>query len=266
LLVVAIVVLGGSVEAEAPHLAVDLGITEYEAKLALRSGSPAVVLRTHDRARALDLLSRLRGRGHEVVACDQTAMVPSSAMTSLRRFAIEPDGLVATDVPGSHLPWGDILALLRATHRVRIETHTEQVEKKFRPAAAIATGGVILTKTVTRDVVKTSDDRIPVLYLFRRSGERPWLLHATGTHYTTLGPLLKPTQMDNFQTTVRLLRERATSASYDERLLQVRSVSERATRSDAVAHEPAPLAEGIDVLAHILALWYVHQGPSAYRG
>jgi hypothetical protein len=193
-------------------------------------------------------------------------MVPSSAMTSLRRFALAADGLVATDVPGSHLPWGDILALIRATHRVRIETHSETVEKKFRPAAAIATGGVILTKTVTRDVVTTSDDRIPVLYLFRRSGERPWLLQATGTHYTTLGPLLKPTQMDNFQTTVRLLREHATSASYDERLLAVRALPERVTRTNAVANEPAPAAEGIDVLAHVLALWYVQRGPSAYRG
>jgi hypothetical protein len=265
-LVVAIVVLAGSVDAEAPRLATELGMTEYETKLALRSGPPAVVLRTPDRQRALDLLSRLRARGHEAVACDQAAIFPSSAMISMRRFALEPDAVVATDVPGSRLPFDDILALLRATHRLRVESHAETVERKFRPAAAIVTGGVVLTKTVTRDVVSTTDERIPVVYLFRRSNERPWLLQATGTHYTTLGSLLRPTQMDNFLTTVRLLRERATSAAFDERLLAVRSLPERITRADAVLAEAAPLAEGLDVLAHLLALWYAHRGPTAYRG
>jgi hypothetical protein len=58
--VVALTELATTPEAEAPQLAVDLGITAYEARQKLATGLPCVVLMTPDRARATSLLGALR--------------------------------------------------------------------------------------------------------------------------------------------------------------------------------------------------------------
>jgi hypothetical protein len=67
--------------------------------------------------------------------------------------------------------------------------------------------------------------------------------------------------MQNFLTTVRLLRERAPQAVYDERLLSLRAQSGTPQRKLGIKTETttASTASALDTAAHALALW-VQQG------
>lgn len=258
--VVAILELGTSVEAEAAALAADLGSTAYEQRLHLVAGLPAVVLSTPDAARARALLRSLRARGHGALAIDAAAVVSSGDMLLLRRGHLEPGALVAEDpaapgIPGApvavieRLPFDDVLALIRATHRQRSETKVEVKERKFGVGRTLMTGGLISSKTVTREETRISNERAEVLYIFRQSGERPWLLREQSANYGWLGAKLAPSSLQNFNATVALLRERAPAAAHDERLTGPRR---EIPFAGSGAASPDPVA---DLLAHLLALW-----------
>lgn len=259
--VVALTKLATTADAEAPLLANDLGITAYEARQKLAVGTPCVVLLTPDRARAASLLGVLRGRGHDAVACDGRSVVPSASMFQLRRFCFEEGALVlyarqegpaGDDVEG-RVAYADMSAFIRATHRHAFEAHEVSKERKFRPVAALVSGGLVLTKTVKHDVVRTGEDREQVLYIFRRGGA-PCLLREGVAHYGGLGADIRATRLENFATTVRLLREHAPTAAYDERLLSLKKVPNPPNDPGAPKVFDRETG-GVDLLAHVLAAW-----------
>jgi hypothetical protein len=91
-------------------------------------------------------------------------------------------------------------------------------------------------------VTRHEEHREQVLYLFRRSGEAPFILRERGAIYSGLGADTAPTAFENFQRTIRRLRERAPDAAYDERLMTARTVRGIADGSDAA-----------DLLAYLIA-------------
>jgi hypothetical protein len=246
--VVAIAALAGPVEAEAAALAADLGVTPYELRLNLTAGLPAFVLMSSDRERAISVRDRIAARRHGTIFCDSDQVVASQAMVSMRRFRLEADAVLADDSAAeTRLEYDDIHVLLRAVHRTT-ETEVEEVrEKKFRPGAALLTGGVVLTKTRVREVQRTREEREEVLYIFRQSGATPWLLPESA-QYQGLGKDLVPTRHGNFLTTIRLLRERSRFAKYDERLISRRKLPELSIASDTEGS-----TSGMDLVAHVLA-------------
>jgi hypothetical protein len=232
--IVAISGLATAIDAAAAALARALGTLPYDERRKLAPGLPAVVLTTADAARAEALAATLRAAGHQVIACASEAVVPSSGMISLKRFALDDDALVAGN---ERLPWGDVAVLVRAVERRRVETTTTVKEKKTDLVRAVVTGGLVRSKTTTRTETVRSDESEPVLYLFRGSGQTPWILREQGTRYEALGARLQPTAAPNFVTTVAELRARAPRARYDERLVARRGTS----------------PEELDLLAHLVA-------------
>jgi hypothetical protein len=199
--VVALAELGTSAEDEAPRLATDLGTTPYDARLRLAAGLPCIALATPDRVRALEMLGKLRGRGHGAVAFDARAVVSASSMIAVRRYRWEEDGLElerenATATLEKFL-YADMSVLLRAMHRSSYEQREEVEEVKFRPGAALATGGLIMTKTVHKQVRSTVEAREQVLYAFGKGGT-PWLLRESVAQSATLGDAMHPTRALNF--------------------------------------------------------------------
>lgn len=252
--IVAIAELATPLEAEAAALASDLGTTAYEERLNLLTGLPSVVLTIADRTEALALLAKIRARKHGAIACDAAAVVPHESMIPMRGFALESDAVVAGS---EQLPYSEITALLRAMHRTSTETRGETKSRQFSAGKALLTGGLAFSKTVTREeksVVQASEQ---VLYLFRAGGETPWLLRERGTSYAGLGPGLAASSAQNFLTTIARLRERASAAVYDERLLNPRNAMTRLARSGTASASTlsSTSAGGVDVLAHLLALW-----------
>lgn len=253
--VVALTELGTSVEAEAAALAVDLGTTLYEERQRLLGGLPTVVRTSAERAPAAELLQKLRARGHEVVAFDGAAVVASGDMVSMRRFALEPGAVVALDMDGrvlERLPTGDVLALLRATHRTRTETHTETTQKKFSMGRAVLSGGLVMRKSVKSEEHSVAEQQDGLLYVFRVSGQTPWVLHERGTNYAGLGAELAASSLQNFLTVIARLRALAPAAVYDERLLKPRRLAPQALPRSAGSAQSS--ASGVDLLAHAIAL------------
>ncbi len=260
--VVALLELRSSVEAEAPVLAAELGVTAYEAGLLLRAAPPVLVLRTDDRARAIDLLAKTRRRGHDVVAFDAAAVTASDAMITPRAFCLDGDDFVARSAAEARLPFADILAVVRAVHQTRTERTTTTKEKKTSLARAALSGGLVSSKTVETETTRSTEAREPVAYVFRVSGEPPWLLSASRLRYEGLGARLAPTQNENFEALLALLQERAPRAITDTRLLAFRSTSEtlRTVRS---GEQRSTSASAVDVLAHVVALAASRRRPGA---
>jgi hypothetical protein len=255
--VVAIAELNAAIEIEAAALSSDLGVGTYEARLMLASGTPAIVSMTLDKARALDLLVRLRTRGHGAIACDASAVVASDAMTSMRSFALGPRSMSSDGGARAELPYDDVLALIAAVHRQRATSEGEVRESTFSVARAVMTGGIVTTKTVKRSTRASTEEREAVLYIFRRDGGPPWILRENGTRWAGHGRPLAPSAGANFRTAVGVLRERMPGAVYDDRLVGRKSAPERiAVAAGAAGTTMTSSSEaGIDLLAHLLATW-----------
>ena len=239
---VAIAELRGGIDGTLKELSAELGTAPYDLRLLLNAGFPAVVLATVDEARARAASAAVARHGHVPVALDRRSAVASAAMTELVRFKLTKGAVIADERAPAELPFADIGALVRAMHRGTTTT-TEQVkERKLQPVMAVATGGLVMSKKVTRDVTRTEEHREQVLYLFRRSGAPPFILRERGALYNGLGPDLRPTAFENFQTTIRKLRELAPAAAYDERLMNARPIRGVADGSDAA-----------DLLAYLIA-------------
>ena len=217
---VAICALGASGDDEARALASDLGSGVYETRLKLAQPPPIVVLRTHDEAAAALLARTLRARGHDAVALDEGA-VPEPFV--VRTFHL---GDTSFDCEGGSLPYGDVLALVRGALTLKTETVDRVTERKLRPGAALVTGGLILSKKVTREEKRVAHDREDLLYVFRSAGGAPWLVSEHGAVYASL-PSVAPTQRENFLRVASELRARAPAATWDERLLAHRGVEDR---------------------------------------
>jgi len=257
--VVGITQLATTIDVESPLLASDLGLTAYEARMYLLPGLPAIAMLTPERSRALELLARLRARGHEALAFDSNAVVASQDMCALRRFRFEADALVTENPQEQRLPYEAILATLRATHHTRVETTTEEKSRKFSAGRALMSGGLLMTKSTTSSSTTRSEDRQEVLYVFRNDGEPPWLIRESGPKYEGLGERMASTERANFVTLVAMVREFAPSALIDDRLVS-RKVPERisqvAVQSFAKGRSVEASSEaGVDLLAHLLAMW-----------
>jgi hypothetical protein len=247
---VAIGELHGSAETATGPLAKDLGTTAYELRLLLNAGFPAVVLATVDQQLARTAVATVARHGHAPIACQRSEVVPSTRMTLLRNFEFAPDGVTAEKGASELLRYDDIAVILRAVHQTTTETSEEVKERKLRPLMAVATGGLVMSKTTKRQVLTRTEQREQALYLFRRSGQSPWLLRERSARYGGLGVELRPTGLENFTTTIRRFRELAPGAAYDERLMNCRPI-----------RGVAQGVEATDLLAHLLAL---HLGARSY--
>ncbi len=242
-------------EAEAGAVASLLGVTEYEARLALVTPAPAIVLTTSSRDRASDAAARLRSRGHGAHVFDDEAFVPSDAMVHMDDFRLDADGVRRIE-GGELLPYGDVFAILRAVHK-----SSSQFE---RPGARQPRNAAVRLQPDPLRVVTKTYETERVVYFFRRSGERPWILRERHARYAGLGVDRRPTAFENFERTVERVREASPSSVYDDRLVR-RRVAERVREDSMIEATTRSSHEGMDLLAHLLALSIASQGGSPYR-
>lgn len=236
--------------AEAEAIAPLVGMTPYEARLALATPPPCIMLSTSDRDRAADVVGVLRSRGHGAHIFDYEGFTSSQRMTRVDDFRLEPDG-IHRNATGELLPYGDVFAIIRAIH----DTTAAETVRISRPN--ISDG--LLPNGDSMRMPKT-EDREHVAYFFRRSGERPWLLRERHTLYTGLGDERLPVAFANFTRLLTRVREAATMAVFDDRLVR-RRVAEKLAAEDGVRTS----RDGVDLLAHLLAMTIASQGGSPYR-
>jgi hypothetical protein len=240
--VVALSELAGAMDAALGPIAGCVGATAYDLRLVLNAGLPAVVLVTDDAARAARAVADIERLGHRAVSCSRAEVVPSASMTSIRVVDLGREGIARAEAQPERLPYDDVLCLLRATHSTTTESVSQVTERKLRPGMALATGGLVMSKKTKREVRSSHEQRQQVLYLFRRSGEPPWILREREINYAGLGGALAPSAAMNFTTVIQRLRERCPAAAYDETLV----------RSRPIRGIP-PGIEAVDVQAHLIA-------------
>lgn len=235
-------------EVEAELVAKTIGMTDYEARLALAAPTPTIVTTTSSKERADDIALALRSRGHGVFTFDDTNFVSSQRMTKLDAFRLDSEG-VRREADGDLLPYGDVYAILRAVH------DTSGSVMRFSPLVE----SLIPSMESMRKIAKHGE-REHVAYFFRRSGERPWILRERHASYLGLGGDRKPIAYQNFLTLVHRVREEAPMAIYDERLVR-RRVAEKLIADSLLRTS----RDGIDLLAHLLAMAIASQAGSPYR-
>lgn len=257
-----------SIDAEAPLLARDLGVSAYDARLLLAPGFPAIVRAAGEREVAVQLATALRARGHEVAAVDASAIASSASMQEVREFRLDEGALVSLHASGdASLPFDDIACILHAWHARRLDESGETTARKFDAVRAIASGGLMMTKKTTTSISAKSEAREDVLYLFRRSEEAPWIVRETRAKYGGLGKMA-PSQRENFVELVKRLRASAHAATYDARLLAMKRIPETMTLNlaNGTSTIAASSEAGMDALAHMLALLLSRRAISPYRG
>jgi hypothetical protein len=244
------------IEADAAALAPVLGRSAYEARLALAAPPPAVLLETPDVDAARSLLALLRQRGHGAVACDTASVTPSENMITPRNFRFDEMCLIADEQPG--IEYAAVAALLRATHARRQENTSERTEKKLSLARSALTGGVVNTKSVTVTERSVVHEREQVLYVMNRSGSGHVILRETRLRYAGLGTQIGMSTTENFGSVVNLMRERAPSALFDDRLLKTRHAG-TVRQSGAAAARTITSSNDVevDLAAHLLTVAFL---------
>ena len=155
------------------RLAKATGVTAYEARLALAGGFPTIVLTTGDEAKANALAATLRAGG--------TTRSPRRAEKSRSRDDGRVRPLHVRRGGGrrrrQRLPYADVSCLLRAVHRSRATTQTQTTRAQVRRRQVPSSPADSRTRRWSpRRAPSRRTSREPVLYVFRRSGETPWLL------------------------------------------------------------------------------------------
>jgi hypothetical protein len=232
---------------EADALAPLIGRTPYDARLALAAGPPSVLVITPDRDRADNVLAIVRSRGHGAHVFDDENFVKSEAMAKIDDFQLDADGVRRT-ANGDLLPYGDVYAILRASH-----ASTPVNERQIWGTTEGAEGSPAWITP------KRSEEREHIAYFFRRSGERPWLLREQHASYVGLGRDRTPVAFVNFTRVLARVREASPMAVFDERLVR-RRVAERLDAEGVTSSR-----HGMDLLAHLLAMTIASQGGSPYR-
>lgn len=248
--------LGRHAADEAKHFAELLGVTEYEARLALATPMPAVVLHAQDRDRASDAAAGLRARGHGAHVFDDADLVPSERMVRMDDFRFDLDGIRRT-ADGELLGYGDVFAILRAVHDTVRESDRQTPVP--RDGAAMIFDRIGTMRRIPIGPTR-HEDRESVAYFFRRSGERPWILRERHANYEGLGPERTPVAFANFTRTVVRVANACPTVVSDDRLLR-RRVAERASPGAPIRSS----REGVDLLAHLLALSIAAVNGSPYR-
>jgi len=220
--VVALTRLAATFEGDLKELAAWISLAPYDFGLRARAGLPALLGSFSNQEEADALVAKLRQRGYGAVSCDGADVPGASQQSVPRDFQITGAALTGVDHAGKEfeLPLRDVVALIRATAVVAIETSTTTEKKQFAIGRALATGGLMMKKKVEQTSSSTSEQREQVLYVFERSGSHPLLFQETQLHYQGLGAALKPVASQNFLTLIEMLRTSAPQAFFDDRFLK----------------------------------------------
>ncbi len=259
--VVALTELKGEIEAEAPVLAAMLGLSPYDVRTRVAGAPPKILVQTADEAIARRIQRDIAARGHGVVVCDASSVVPASQMVRLHRFHIDPSGVWANGLSGERLSWSDLGVVVVATVRTPVARTTEEVEYQMPRQST--------PSKVTRHVTRSEQVASNIAYLFPNSravGQRPWLLEEASAQFLTLGREMQATRHANFFATIAILRRLAPEAVVDDRFVTSPLTSHGTVYVRGNETAPPPTAAAIvDLTVSILAGWLQRDRRGPYR-
>lgn len=219
--VVAVYNMTGPAEELVPRLAEALGILPYEARsrVVVPGGGPAVVGCFAEATSAAACAERLQACGFSVLQVDAAELGAAVKPFIARTVHFTDSGLeaVGRDEALLALPWEQVRLLLRVTgFSTHVESETRK-EKKFSPGLAVASGGLMMRKTVKSTTETTVQVRQPFCYVYAPPSP-PLLLRQEEMDYASLGPDIQYSREANFNWICTELRRRCPDSVWDDRL------------------------------------------------
>jgi hypothetical protein len=255
---VAIVRTPERVEEAASVLAEASGLALAEARMRLAPEPPALLTRLEP-AKADALVVALRRAGLAALAVP--AGVPGDKdRVVARSFSFDHTGVTLTARSGesTRMAWTEVTAILRGLRYSRSEVERTEKSKSFSVGAALATSGLMMTRTSTKTVRSSEESSEQVIFVYSRDG-RAALLAERELDFSCLGSGMSPSSTANMVEVARRLRTKAPSAFYDERLLRLgrrplpflaRGESRSQTATTTVTRADSGAA--LDVLAEVM--------------
>jgi hypothetical protein len=255
---VAIVRAPADVEAAASLLAEASGLALAEARMRLAPEPPALLARLEPDKTDL-LVGQLRKGGLAALAIPVTVPTDKDRVVA-RTVSLDDAGATFTARSGesARIAWRDVTAILRGLRSSRSEVERTEKSTSFSLGKALATSGLMMTRTSTR-TVRSSEETTEQIALVYSHGGRVALLAERELDFSCLGPGMGPSSTANMVEMARRLRAKATSAFYDERLLRLgrrplpflaRGESRSQTATTTVTR--ADTSSALDVLAEVL--------------
>ena len=204
----------------AQGLATALGITVFEVRQRMIGGGPAVVASFAESHRAGELAVKLKQSGVATLVLDAELLRGGSGHFAVRRFELGERSLrlEAVDGQSAEIAYREVGLLLPGT-RISGQTELKTVtERKLSLGRTLLSGGIPLTKTVSRQEEVATEERTKCLYLF--AGNRPQIVfRQSGMSYDGFGAAMKMSRELNFAYLTSELRRLSPEAVYDDRLV-----------------------------------------------
>jgi len=201
-------------------VAAALGITAFEVRQRMIGGGPAVAASFADPQRAQELAAQLKQAGVAALVVDAAQVRSAPGHCAVRRFELADGALRIESADGrrAEIAYGEIRLLLPGI-RISGQTELKTVsERKLSLGRTLLSGGIPLSKTVTRQEEVTTEERTRHLFLFA-TGRPQVVFRQSGMSYDGFGAAMKLSQELNFSFLISELRRLAPRALYDDRLL-----------------------------------------------
>ncbi len=245
-------------EEAARTMAGALGLALAEARMRMAAESPALLARLEPEA-AGALVRALRQVGVAALSIDERVPTDEDRLIA-RSFTPTDAGAIFTPAwgPAIEITWPEVVAVLRGLRAARTEVERSEKSTSFSLATAVATGGLKLGRT-SRKVVHSSEEATEQVVLVYVRDRRTVLLSERHVDFSCLREGRQPSSTGNMAELARRIRERATTAFHDDRLLRMGrrplpfvggGESRSTTRTMAVTS--IDTAGSLDVLAEVL--------------
>lgn len=252
-----------TIEHELPELARALELAPYDARLKLVAPAPAILRTNLASEPAHELVAILRKRFHGAVTCDVRIVPMPARAIAARGVELGADHLIVTYEleRRARVDYSDVLGVVRAAELRSESQRTETVEKKFDMKGAVLTGGLKLTKNVSKVQTSGSSEREPVAYVFRTSDPEPLLLKENELSYEGLGALRGTTAHQSFEALIACLRRNSPSALHDDRLLMNKRRADAPVVRGNLADRSISMTNisANDLAAHLLMLAHLER-------
>ena len=205
----------------APALAKAMGLHAMDVRHRVMSPGPCIVAVHNDADAASELCMRLNAADFPAFVRDVPAVQGSPVWVPVRSFTMDSSG-IDWRPPGRgdafRMAWEDIHLVVRGT-RVAVTETSETIERKsFSMARAVATGGLVRKKKVKVEQSRTEQQREGFIHVYSAAGKIA-VIGEQSFDYKGLGGLLEHSRAANFIALLKLIRQRAASATLDDRLL-----------------------------------------------
>lgn len=199
-----------------------LGILPFEARQKIAGGGPTVIASFADPHQAQMAADKLSLGGVPALVIDTLKVRSGRQLFSASHFKLGPQALKVELVGGEVfvIDYGTIDLLLVATcSSGQIQTTDTVTTRKFSIGKTLLAGGIPMRKKVKTEVIKTSEERDQTLWLYV-SQQKTFVFNRAALNYTGLGDAMQLSRDLNFNYLKNELRNLASQANYDERLLR----------------------------------------------